>query len=411
MGPKIAVMHHPDSLFPFDLVREIGGEAELLWVVDEAFDSDALTSSLLRRLGTVVDIGGLDLDEAARLLSTYQPDGVVSYVDDHLLRAAALASRLGFRYHTTEVAETLVDKRLQRAALVRSGIPGPRFWPIPTFATAAEIQSIASEVRYPAVLKPARGSGSRGIGLVRDVAELVAAIDAGTEDTAYLVEEYLPDEPDHDEWFASYVSVESVVSFGRVSHAAITGRFPLAEPFRETGNFVPAMPRRDLYRPVMEMVSEAIAALGISDAVIHTEIKFTPDGPKLIEVNGRLGGRPPFVLRDVSNLNLFQTTCRVAAGVPVALDGLAECNAVGYWLMLQPPYSARRILSIDGIDEVAELAGVESVRLRREAGDAVDWREGTASHVVTVRGRAIDHETLSTTIGIIENRVRIDYGR
>jgi biotin carboxylase len=107
------------------------------------------------------------------------------------------------------------------------------------------------------------------------------------------------------------------------------------------------------------MAGRAIEALGIVDSVVHTEIKLTPDGPKLIEVNGRLGGRPPFVLQEVSSVNLFQVACAVAAGRPVCFHELVECGGVGFWLMFQPPLSARRVTSIDGLATVSEMPDVK----------------------------------------------------
>ena len=88
------------------------------------------------------------------------------------------------------------------------------------------------------------------------------------------------------------------------------------------------------------MAGRTIEALGIQDSVVHTENKLTPDGPKLIEVNGRLGGRPPFVLLEVSSVNLFRVACAVAAGDPVYFDRLVECDGVGFRLMFQPPLSS-----------------------------------------------------------------------
>ena len=61
------------------------------------------------------------------------------------------------------------------------------------------------------------------------------------EPEAMLLEEYLPDGPPMPEGFeADYVSVETIVEAGRMTHLAITGRFPVAPPFRETGFFIPA---------------------------------------------------------------------------------------------------------------------------------------------------------------------------
>ncbi len=60
-----------------------------------------------------------------------------------------------------------------------------------------------------------------------------------------VLEGYLADDPARaDDPYAAYVSVESVVAGGVISHLALTGRFPLAENFRETGFFIPAGSRR-----------------------------------------------------------------------------------------------------------------------------------------------------------------------
>jgi hypothetical protein len=420
VAPRIAVLHHPRSFFPLDLFEQVGNAAELLWVVDgtgtasgggpatgPATDGDV--GRLLRRLGTVVDIGGLSIGDAAAELEALRPDGIVTFVDDLVETSAALAARLGLRYHSPEVARILVDKRLQRACLDRAGIPGPAFWPVDAGITPDEIVGLADRVAYPAVLKPAEGSGSRNIHHVESADVLCTLLKEHAGEGAFLLEEYLYDEPGEDGWYASYLSVESVVSNGRVGHVALTGRFPLAEPFRETGNFIPAILRPELVPVVLALVDECVRALGILDAVIHSEIKLTPDGPKVIEVNGRLGGRPPFVLRSVSDVNLFRAACHIAAGVPVELDALAECRGVGYWLMLQPPMSAQRVVSVEGAEEVATLDEVESVTINRASMRRVSWQDGTESRVVTVRGCAPDHDALAATVDSIRRRVSISY--
>ena len=407
MRPKVAVLHHRRSFFPLDLVQQVGEAAELVWVVDSG-TLDATTGRLIRRLGTVVDTAGLGPEAAAAALADARPEGVVTFVDDHLEAAADLADRLGLPYHSPAVARTLVDKRLQRLALAEAGVPGPEFWAIPAGVTAEALCGIADAVAYPAVLKPAEGSGSREIHSVAGPDELLAVV-GGNPVAGHLVERYLEDLPGGDRRFAGYLSAESVVSGGRVSHVALTGRFPLAEPFRETGNFIPALLADDLVPEVLQVAGAALDALGIRDAVTHTEIKLTPEGPKVIEVNGRLGGRPPFVLRSVSDVNLFQVACRVATGVPVSFDHLVETHGVGYWLMLQAPMWARRLEVVEGLDEVSTMKAVDTVSLDLRRGAALDWREGTDSHVVTVQGRVADHEELATAVADVQRRISITY--
>ena len=402
------MLHHPRSFFPLDLSRQVGDHADLIWVVDEACAGD-LTTRLAQRLGTVVDIVGLDADRAARRLADHGVEGVVSFVDDHIELAAALAERLDLRYHTPEVAARVVDKWLQREAFERAGIAGPAMWAVPAGLTWPEARDVADRVNYPAVLKTEHGSGSVDMHLLQSSDELLAVLSANWGVTDYVVEEYVPDDLPWDNWYANYFSIESVISGGRVSHVAITGRFPLAAPFRETGNIVPGILDQELHGPVFAMVDAAIAALGVTDSIIHTEIKLSADGPKLIEVNGRLGGRPPFVLGAVSNVNLFQVACDIALGSPVAFDGLADCDGVGFWFMVQPPMAARRVARVQGLERLSGLPGVDIVSVNRTPGEPVDWREGTASHVVAVRGRADDYDALEKTIKCVRERLRIDY--
>jgi biotin carboxylase len=377
--------------------------------VIDGTELDDTTQRLLRRLGTVVDIGGLDHDAAAGLLAPHQPEGIVTFVDDLVETAAALAERLRLRYHTPEVARALVDKRLQRECLDRAGVPGPAFWSVSADLSGEAIDALSDEIAYPIVLKPAEGSGSRNIRHLVSADELRTVLREETEESGFLLEEYLLDGSGHQNWTASYFSVESVVSAGRISHVALTGRFPLAEPFRETGNFIPALVPQSMQPDAFELVNSAIKALGILDAVIHTEIKVTPDGLKVIEVNGRLGGRPPFVLGSVSTVNLFQVSCQVAAGIPVAFDDLAECDGVGFWLMLQPPMAAEQVAAVHGIDGIAPLDVVDSVTTNRSPGSRVSWKDGTESHVVCVRGRVNDHAELADIIATIRREITIDY--
>jgi biotin carboxylase len=409
MRPRVAVLHHPRSFFALDLFREVGDAAELVWVVDEAFADDPTIRRILPRLGAVIDISGLDVDAAARCLEHARLDGIVSFVDDFVLTAALLAERLGLTYHSPDVAAVLVDKRAQRAALDRAGVPGPGFWAVAAASSTRDVAELARRVCYPVVLKPAEGSGSRGILFIRNAAELVEGIRKGGSAAGYIVEEYLDDDAARSHCFASYFSIESVISAGHADHVAVTGRFALAAPFRETGNFIPGILDPALQAPVLAIVDDAIRALGIENAVIHTEIKQTPGGPKLIEVNGRLGGRPPFVLGSVSDVNLFQVACEIAAGKAVRVPNLVACREVGFWRMIQPPQSASRIEAIGGVQDISALPGVDSVSLDRRPGESVDWRDGTASQVVTVRGRVADHVTLAILISSIDRLLQIDY--
>jgi hypothetical protein len=406
MAGRVAVLHHHRSFFPPDLHEAVGDAAELVWVLTGGADEELLGRRLLRRLGPVIELPVDDLDAAAAILGEAGIDGIVTFVDDNLILAAELAARLGLIYHPPAVARVLASKTLQRQALAAVGVPGPRFWPLGPGLDRDALDAFAAELEFPLVLKPTAGSGSRGILSLTGVEDLVAAYDPYG---SYLLEEHLADDPNRDARFASYLSVESIVSRGVSDHVAVCGRFPLAEPFRETGNFIPAAVDADMQARLFDITDQAIVALAIENAILHTEIKLSPDGPKLIEVNGRLGGRPPFVLRAVSNVNLFRAACEVALGLPVGGTGVARCDAIAYWRMLQPPRQARRVRSVAGLERLGEASFVDSVRLSRAPGEDVDWRDGTDGKVLTVCGRVGDLSELAEAIDQIERTVAIEY--
>ena len=242
--PLLVIPHGPRSAPVLQIADAASGLCKILWLIDETAFEDDLTSRLLRKVGVVVNIAGLSPEETASLLGPHAPDGAVAYRDEDIVLLAVIAEELRLDYHTPEVAWRLVDKSCQREALRKGGLPTPLCWEVPADREPAAIEALAAEVEYPAVLKPRRGSGSEYTTPVADAGDLVrqAALlpqQAGGG-TGMFVEQYLPSlATGRSERFDDYVSVESLVAAGEISHVAVTGRFPMAEPFRETGFFIP----------------------------------------------------------------------------------------------------------------------------------------------------------------------------
>jgi biotin carboxylase len=325
-----------------------------------------------------------------------------------------IAASLGLDYHTPEVARRLVDKILQREALRSAGLPSPLCWEVPADRDPAAIEALAAEVEFPAVLKPRIGSGGRYTMTVADAGDLVRQLAllpprAGGE-TGMFVEQYLPSLPTGPcPRFGSYVSVESLVTTCQISHVAVTGRFPLAEPFRETGFFIPADLPPDQLAAVLQVATAALRAIGVKTGSFHTEIKLTPDGPRVIEVNGRIGGGVPEMLFQASGVSIMRLSMRAALGQQVVVDGPVPCTRIGWCLLAQPPCSARRFVSIEGLDRLGERPGVNRVLLNRSPGDPVDSNEGIFQYIYSVYGVATDYEEVLEVNRFLHEEVSIVY--
>jgi len=227
---------------------------------------------------------------ALRLDKTDAVDGVLCWDEGRIHAAAYVAEALGLRNGDPRVVWRLRDKGQTRVALDAAGIAQPRSVPV---ATLDEAVAAAERVGYPAIVKPRGFGASLGVIHVADPTELAAGYAFATSitvpdpvvfdtDPPILVEECVTGEE---------VSIDAVIRDGRVTPLfvgrKVVGYPPYAE---EIGHFVDAADPL-LTDPVLTAaLQDTHAALGVLDGWTHTEFMLTDDGPKLIEVNGRLGG-------------------------------------------------------------------------------------------------------------------------
>jgi biotin carboxylase len=301
------------------IVPSIGDLASASWIhhAEDLYDTDrdipAMTTvrdlPLMRRSGEVIAVeSDREVVDAARDLHRRRPiDGVLTFSESSVVVAAEIAAELGLRQNSPCTARLLTDKHAQRQALDKAGIPVPAYAPI---RSAADIDDAAAEVGFPAVLKPVRGGGSMLTTPVASADQLRDAATAGlatlaatasmrgkarllrgADEPYLLLEALLPGTPwREDARYGDYVSVESAIYDGAVRHLSVSDKAPLAAGFRENGSFAPSTLPPDRVRLLHETATAALEALGVTHGITHTEIKLTADGPRIIEVNGRLGG-------------------------------------------------------------------------------------------------------------------------
>jgi|HubBroStandDraft_2_1064218.scaffolds.fasta_scaffold11486_4 biotin carboxylase len=400
--PRLAFVYHPRSFGTLAIAEAAEGLCELVWIVDTTDPEIGSMVRLLRRLGEVIDVAGSSIEDAAAAIAASRPDGILALADSLLLWTARVAAALDLLFISPEVAERLTDKYTQRVALQQAGLPVPGFWPIPDRDDDEDAWvALERTASFPAVLKPRSGEGSRDVVRVESFPQLRAMVaetpsTSGSSSCELVLEEYLRDRPEAaGRQFADYVSVESVVSAGQISHLAITGRFPPAEPFRETGFFIPCAFDTDQCAAIAEVATAALHGVGVEVGALHTEVKMTPEGPRVIEVNGRIGGGVPEMLADATGVELLPIAIRLALGEEIVFDTMPRCAQIGYLLYVQAPLAMHTIRAVDGLDGLRARPGVLEVTLNRGPGRSVDWRAGNHGHVFSVRGSVTDHEMLS----------------
>jgi biotin carboxylase len=398
--PRIAVVHGHTSPAGLEIQRAIGDVCVPIWVVDSTdpvIDAPS-PQRMLQRFGPVVDIANLTPQQAAEAVRPHRPDGIMAFADRQLKTASLLAQELSLVFDSPEVIERTVDKPLQRAALRDGGVPVPEWWTLAAGAPPDDIERIVTEATFPLVLKPQRGTTSSYTYLAtnaRSLRSILSDPENEVDATDYIVEEFIPGtsrEIGSD--IADFVSVESVVSDGVISHLAICGKFTLEPPFRGTGGFLPVDLAAEETCDILDVTTRSLRALGIRTGCTHTEIKLTPVGARVVEVNGRIGGNIPTFIEGSTGVSLPHLAVDIALGRPVAPRGLLPCDHITFRVHGQPPIWATRFVDIEGLDVVAAMPGVEEAALRQSLDTPVNWRSGAGYLIYRVTARADDHREM-----------------
>ncbi|WP_406501854.1 ATP-grasp domain-containing protein [Streptomyces sp. NBC_01590] len=387
--PVLVVVFDKGAASAAELAVGLGDAAHLVFAVPQSDYIEPLLPTL-GELGAVVELSD-DEERDAEVLRPLSPSGIVTFSESRLRLAAGIAERLGLPFHSPSTALALTDKYRQRSALNAAGVSPVR---TAVVREPAEWHDAWATVGLPAVVKPVRGEGSRDTFFVESTAEAARVqekvTDRGRLTGPVVVEEFLRGRPSTP--YGDFVSVESVSGPQGVRHIAVTGKFPQEYPFRERGQFWPSTLTSEEEQEVCLLAGEALAALRVQRGMTHTEIKLTPDGPRVIEVNGRLGG-------NIQDLSVRSGTGNpVRAGGLLALDapdGLATArpDRVFFQYIYLAPTQPCTMTTAHGLAEVRRLPGVVRYLTYVQPGDLLPGGVGT-QRLGHLRGEAPDHESM-----------------
>ncbi|MEU0784657.1 ATP-grasp domain-containing protein [Streptomyces sp. NPDC006173] len=224
---------------------------------------------------------------AALLTGRPGPGGVLTWDETLLATTAEVARRLDLPHLTPQAVRGCRDKLTTRRTLSAANVPSARFRHAHDRAAA---QAAAEELRLPVVVKPRGLAGSVGVTLATTLEEVERAWEQATTSSfpgidplaGAIVEEYLT---------GPEISVDCVVDQGGIHVVNVARkRLGFAPWFEETGHLVAPWRHEPWALDVEAVVTAAHRALGLRTGVTHTELRLTPDGPRIVEVNGRLGG-------------------------------------------------------------------------------------------------------------------------
>jgi len=298
---------------------------------------------------------------------------------------AQLAAVLDLPFHSPGTAAVLTDKCLQRRCLNSAGVSPTMQALVPT---GAEFETAMRDVGLPAVVKPRIGQSSADTFRCDGRDEYAAAVRllraGATPPAGWVVEEQLP-AGRHPvvSWLGDYCSVESAVVDDHIWHFAVTDKLPLTPPFRESGDVVPTQLPPDVRGRVEALADAAIRAVGIRRGLVHTEVKLTPEGPRLIEVNGRLGGEIGRLLRRATGFDPVHAALELALGHPLNPRTL-EYDRAAFDYSVMPPTRPVTVRALVPPSRFRGVPGVWAVERPARPGQTLEWRRGSGEVVFTV---------------------------
>jgi biotin carboxylase len=213
--------------------------------------------------------------------------GILTWDEWSLAATAQVAWALRLPHLSPSAARLCRDKSAMRAALAKAGVSTVAHRLV---GTAAEARAAAEEIGFPVVLKPRSLGGSLGVQVVRDAAAVSAAFAVASTagvpglDTGdgVLLEEYLT---------GPEISVDSVVAEGRTSCVVLARKRLGFDPHcEEVGHLVVPWRSEPRAAEIVQLVEAVHRVAGVESGATHAEFRLTPRGPRLVELNGRLGG-------------------------------------------------------------------------------------------------------------------------
>lgn len=351
-----------------------------------------------------------DPESAAQLvqheLAGRAPQAVIGIDDRGVEAAAAIAEALHIKGNTHLAVETLHDKYCFRKLQQELGLPFPAFSPIQISGNQINHKL---QFKFPAVVKPTRLSGSRGVIRVDAVEELDKTVDRVNSiirhskmDTAginLLLERYLE---------GSEHALEVIMDKGVIKVLAIFDKpDPLVGPyFEETIYITPSCLSPETRMEFQRQVEFVCQQAGIMNGPVHAEARVHCDTVTLLEVAPRsIGGSCGKVLRHALGMSLEELILRHALG-----DVMPEIDHSGpaAGVMMLPVPVAGIYNGIDGIEEVLAVPGIETVEVSARPGDRVSPLPEESTYLGFVFASGASPELVVSALQTAKGKLRID---
>lgn len=332
-------------------------------------------------------------------------DGIITLSDYYIEIVSEVADYFNLPSEKAEVIKAAKNKNITRSILSEKQVPSPKFL---VSEERAEVLEGAKQIGFPCIIKPVRDTGSNNVLCVANEKELIKGIadiqnihfnERGQEySKLILLEEFLLGEE---------LSVETFTQNGHINLIGFTSKRLTGNPyFVEDGFSFPYELSNDLRNKVFEITASALKAIGHSFGPCHTEVKLTEEGPKIIEINPRLGGRFLVdLIKDSIGIDLIKEWIKVSVG----LDGDFQPNYIkkGAAYSVITSKNEGYFMGIKGIEEALKVKYIKKITLDVKKGDFISRPQKNADSLGFIYAIADNTQTALSSIERAEKYLKI----
>jgi len=303
-------------------------------------------------------------------------DAVTTYFEDAVALAARIATALGLENNPVLACDQARNKRITRQVMRECGLPVPKFYQV---LSESDLEPACEHVQFPAILKPVFGAASMGVNKVYSKEETVAAYKKifatlNVEDDAIWAqgtEMVLEEFYDGDEF-----DIDMLLFEGEVVYAKVSDNWACWEPwFQEIGTNCPSLYHEEKQRELVKLAADSTVALGFKYGAFHVELKYTSRGPRMIEVNARMGGVSVYDCSKLAwGVDLVEEHMMSVLKIPIR--PLIPEKPLGFFAetAINAPYSGT-MLSETWLDALKKDARVVFVHYFKKKGEKVQGPE------------------------------------
>lgn len=229
----------------------------------------------------IVDI--VDQETCLRFAREKCIDGVMTAATDFgVLSAAYIAHKMNRPGLCYEVAKVIKNKYMVRRALFENKIDDiSQYYEISSIEQLVEIRN---SIRFPVMVKPCDGSGSKAAKRVDIIGDLKAACEEAIKASLIgraLIEDFIE---------GKEYGVESFVYDGQVHVLGVMGKQMTNPPdYAELGHYMPS--QLAIEGKVKKIAKNAIKALGINFGAVNMDVLVTKNNRVcVVDIGARMGG-------------------------------------------------------------------------------------------------------------------------